>query len=166
MPRLLQAALLSVALGASSLALAQTTPPSDKPPSSKPPASMTPSDKAPPDKMAPAAKPGGSVTQSQWHRPQAGELRASKLIGMTVKNPAGESIGEINDVVVGKDGKVAAVVIGVGGFLGIGEREVAASFESLQLARGTNQETTVTLNASKEAVKSAPEWKWSADSGR
>ena len=85
---------------------------------------------------------------------------------MTVRNAAGESIGDINEVVLGKDGKVAAVVIGVGGFLGIGEREVAVSFESLQLARGTDQRTTATLNASKEALKSAPEWKWSAKNGR
>jgi sporulation protein YlmC with PRC-barrel domain len=162
MPRLLQAALLSVTLGASSLALAQTTPPSDKPPSN-----MTPSDKAPSIKTTPpSATPGASATEPQWHRPQAGELRASKLIGLTVRNAAGESIGDINEVVLGKDGRVAAVVIGVGGFLGIGEREVAVRFDALQLARGTDQRTTATLNASKEALKSAPQWKWSAENGR
>lgn len=126
MPKLLQAALLSVALGASSLALAQTAPPSDKPPANMTPSDKAPADKTPSDKTTPpSVTPGGSVTGPQWHRPQAGELRASKLIGMTVKNAAGESIGDINEVVLGKDGKVAAVVIGVGGVLGIGEREVA-----------------------------------------
>jgi phosphate-selective porin len=58
------------------------------------------------------------------------------------------------------------VVVGVGGFLGIGEREVAVRFDSLQLTRGADQRTAATLNASKEALKAAPEWKWSAENGR
>ena len=53
-----------------------------------------------------------------WYSRQGNEMRASKLIGTTVQNDADESIGKINEVVLGKDGKVAAVVVGVGGFLG------------------------------------------------
>jgi hypothetical protein len=169
MPRLLQAALVSVALGASSLALAQTqtTPPTDKPPSTIAPSDKNPSGKTPPDKTAPpSVTPGGGSAAPQWYRPQAGELRASEVIGMAVKNAAGESVGDINEVVLGKDGKIAAVVIGVGGFLGIGQREVAVRFESLQLTRGADQQTTATLNVSKEALKSAPQWKWSSEKGR
>jgi hypothetical protein len=97
----------------------------------------------------------------QWYARQAGELRASKLIGTSVKNAAGETIGDINEVVLGSDGKVAAVVIGVGGFLGIGEREVAVRFDSLQLKRGSDQSTIPVLIATKDSLKAAPEWKWS-----
>lgn len=59
-------------------------------------------------------------------------MRASKLIGAAVRNDANESIGDINEIILDKDGKVAAVVVGVGGFLGMGEREVALEFKSLR----------------------------------
>ena len=62
-------------------------------------------------------------------------MRASKLIGTNVTNAANELVGEINDIVLGKDGKVAAVIVGVGGFLGIGEREVALSYGSLRFSK-------------------------------
>ena len=57
------------------------------------------------------------------------------MIGTNVTNAANESVGEIKDVVLGKDGMVAAVIIGVGGFLGMGEREVAISYGGLKFAR-------------------------------
>ena len=90
-------------------------------------------------------------------------MRASKLIGTTVKNDADESIGSINEVVLGKDGKVAAVVIGVGGFLGMGEREVAVNFDSLRVAQDGNNRTVVSLDATKDSLKAAPEWSWVGD---
>jgi sporulation protein YlmC with PRC-barrel domain len=94
---------------------------------------------------------------------QSGMPGASKLMGTTVVNDANESIGKINEVVLSKDGKVAAVVIGVGGFLGVGEREVAVNFESLRIAQDSNNKTTVSLNATKDSLKSAPEWQWIGD---
>lgn len=102
--RMLAAAAVAVTLAACPPVLAQT---------------------APSPKTTPV--PGGSM-RPQWYDHQAGEMRASKLIGTRVNNEAGERIGEINEVVLSKDGKVAAVVIGVGGFLGIGERKVAVKF--------------------------------------
>ena len=109
-----------------------------------------------------AANPTAGM-QPKWYSHQGNEMRASKLIGTTVKNEANESIGSINEVVLGKDGKVAAVVIGVGGFLGMGEREVAVSFESLRIAQDENNRTVVSLNATKDSLKAAPEWKWTGD---
>ena len=58
-------------------------------------------------------------------------------------------------------GKATAAVIGVGGFLGIGEHEVAVNFDSLKVARDGNGKATVTLNATKDSLKAAPQWKWS-----
>jgi sporulation protein YlmC with PRC-barrel domain len=133
----LYAAVLSVALVASSMAMAQTTAPQP-----------------------------GTTTQPDWRSPQAEEIRASKLIGTRVRNSAGQMIGDINDIVIGKDGNVAAVVLGVGGFLGLGERHVAVSFESLQFHRDNAGRTTLTINATKETLKAAPEWKWSAEDRR
>jgi sporulation protein YlmC with PRC-barrel domain len=104
-----------------------------------------------------------SGAQPQWYTQHGNEMRASKLIGTTVVNDANESIGKINEVVLSKDGKVAAVVIGVGGFLGMGEREVAVNFESLRIAHDSDNKTTVSLNATKDSLKSAPEWQWIGD---
>lgn len=87
-------------------------------------------------------------------------MRTSKLIGTSVVNSANEKIGDINEIVLGKDGKVAAVIVGVGGFLGIGEREVAVSFNSLQMRRDQNDRLVVVVNATKDVLKSAPEWRW------
>lgn len=91
---------------------------------------------------------------------QSTEMRASKLIGTNVTNAANESVGEINEILLGKDGKVAAVIVGVGGFLGMGEREVAMSYSSLRIARDTNGKDVVTVNATKDQLKAAPAWKW------
>jgi len=104
-----------------------------------------------------------SSSQPQWYTHQGSEMRASKLIGTTVRNAANESIGSINEVVLGKDGKVAAVVIGVGGFLGMGEREVAVNFDSLRVAQDESNRTVVSLDATKDSLKAAPEWRWAGD---
>ena len=101
--------------------------------------------------------------QPHWYTQRGNEMRASKLIGSNVKNDAGETIGSINEVVLDKAGRVAGVVIGVGGFLGIGEREVAVGFESLRVSLDSNDRAVVALNATKDALKAAPEWKWSGD---
>ena len=142
--RILTAAtVVSCALIASPLAMAQSQPsPSTTPPTATAPKTTT--------------TPGS--TQPSWYTHQAGEIRASKLIGTSVKNTANEDIGDINEVVLSKDGKVAAVVVGIGGFLGIGEREVAISFDSLRMSTDSNQNTVLTVNATKESLKAAPQW--------
>src|SRR5258708_563747 len=61
-----------------------------------------------------------------------GNWRASKLVGLSVYNDNNESVGAINDLLTEKDGKIKAVVIGVGGFLGIGEHLVAIPYEKVK----------------------------------
>jgi len=61
-----------------------------------------------------------------------GEWRASKLVGVNVYNDANEKIGDINDVILDRSGKVENVVLGVGGFLGMGEHYVAVAYDSLK----------------------------------
>ena len=61
-----------------------------------------------------------------------GEWRASKLVGLNVYNEANEKIGDINEVILDKSGKVANVILGVGGFLGMGEHYVAVAFDQLK----------------------------------
>ena len=95
-----------------------------------------------------------------WYSRQVDEMRASKLIGTTVVNAANETVGDVNEIVLTKDGKVAAVILGVGGFLGIGEREVAINFNSVRMNRDKNNNTVLTVNATKESLKDAPAWRW------
>jgi hypothetical protein len=96
----------------------------------------------------------------QWYSHQQGEWRTSKLVGSTVKNTAGDSIGDINEIILTSDGAAAAAVIGVGGFLGMGEHKVAVQFKSLKIDRDSNGNDVVTLDTTKEALKKAPEWTW------
>src|SRR5665647_788548 len=91
---------------------------------------------------------------------EQGEWRASTLIDTKVTNAAGETIGDINDVLIDKDGKVAAVVLGVGGFLGVGERHAAVTFSSLQLTRDANGNLLARVDVTKDQLKAQPEWKW------
>jgi sporulation protein YlmC with PRC-barrel domain len=63
-----------------------------------------------------------------------GNWRASKLVGLSVYNEKNESVGSINDMLTDKNGKVVAIVIGVGGFLGVGEHLVAVPFEKVKFS--------------------------------
>jgi len=72
-----------------------------------------------------AAAPAASM-----HR--EGEWRASKLSGVNVYNEANEKIGDINDVILDKSGKADKVILGVGGFLGMGEHLVAVPFDKIK----------------------------------
>jgi sporulation protein YlmC with PRC-barrel domain len=73
--------------------------------------------------MAPAAASDSSF-QGTW--------RASKLVGLSVYNDNNESLGSINDLLTDKNGSIKAVVIGVGGFLGVGEHLVAVPFDKIK----------------------------------
>jgi sporulation protein YlmC with PRC-barrel domain len=61
-----------------------------------------------------------------------GSWRASKLMGLNVYNEANEKLGDINELLVDKSGKIEAVVIGIGGFLGMGEHDIAVSMDKLK----------------------------------
>lgn len=87
------------------------------------------------------------------------DWRASKLIGAKVVNTANESIGDINDLLVDGSGQVSQVIVGVGGFLGIGEKDVALSFDELTFARDESGNPKVMTKATKESLDSVAEWK-------
>ncbi len=61
-----------------------------------------------------------------------GNWRTSKLVGLNVYNDSKESLGSINDLLADKSGDIKAVVIGVGGFLGVGEHLVAVPFDKVK----------------------------------
>ena len=139
------------------------------------------------DPAAPATEQTGSITQPATTTTAAkagpasyldaagpNDVLASKLIGMRVYAVQADidatkaypaearaewaDVGEVNDVVLDWDGSVKAVVLGVGGFLGVGEKDVAIEMSSLRKARESNDATDwfLVVNSSKEMLTNAP----------
>lgn len=142
-------------LAGSSFSLAQTSPTTPSP---------TPPAVAPAPSMPPPALPDRSeripAGETIFYSHQTSDVRASKLIGTRVVNVANETVGDINEVILHSNGKVAAVIIGVGGFLGIGEREVAVGYQALRVSRDSNNNLVISMDATKDSLKSAPAWTW------
>ena len=82
---------------------------------------------------------------------------AKKLIGRTIKNPQDETIGKIESVHIDKDGKVDSVIAGVGGFLGVGEREVRLAWKDLQISQDGE---LVRVNMTKDQLKAMAPYKY------
>ena len=72
-----------------------------------------------------------------------------------VYDPSDNKIGDVDDVLIDTDGHVTAMIIGVGGFLGMGEKDVAVPFSSVR-ASDKNNKWYLVLNTNKEALKNAP----------
>ena len=99
-----------------------------------------------------ASSPGAMSSTNWMTQEQPGQWRASKLKGLDVYNQNNEKIGDISELVVDNSGKVQAVVIGVGGFLGIGERDVAIPFNQVKFVN----EPRATANAGSAPNTNAP----------
>jgi sporulation protein YlmC with PRC-barrel domain len=84
------------------------------------------------DSSAPAASSTTTTTTTTTEVSTKGNWRTSKLVGLNVYNDSNESIGSINDMLTDKNGDIKAVVIGVGGFLGIGEHLVAVPMDKVK----------------------------------
>jgi sporulation protein YlmC with PRC-barrel domain len=98
---------------------------------------------------------------------QATDWRSSKLVGTSVYGTDNTSIGDINDVLIGSDGNVRAVVVGVGGFLGVGEKNVAIPFNALSVQRKANSASIekITVSYTKDQLKNAPKFAYYEASG-
>ena len=84
-------------------------------------------------------------------------MSANDYIGKTVYDENGNSIGDVNDLIVSGDGNVAAVILGVGGFLGIGEKHIAVNTTAVQITQDGNSQRLV-VQATKEALDAAPSY--------
>ena len=117
-----------------------------------------------PDRSMEASKPSlterSAQSSAQFLNEQAtDDMLASNIIGKSAVNTQNEAIGDVNDLVTDRSGKILAALIGVGGFLGIGEKDVAVRFEDLKLTRDEDNNAKVVLNVSKETLASAPDYK-------
>lgn len=85
-----------------------------------------------------------------------GQWLASRFVGEAVINQAGQDVGDINDLLFDRSGRISTAVIGVGGFLGMGEKSVAIPFGSLSFTRDAAGKRVVTIPFSKGQLQTAP----------
>jgi sporulation protein YlmC with PRC-barrel domain len=90
--------------------------------------------------------PSSSLTVTDWYKQDVYDQSNSK-------------IGEIMDVLVGKDGQVQAAIVGVGGFLGAGEKDVAVNFDAIKQTM-KNDKVYLTMDTTKDALRKAPSFKY------
>ena len=91
--------------------------------------------------------PSDSVTVTDWYK-------------QDVYDPKNNKIGEIMDVLVDKSGRVTSLIVGVGGFLGAGEKDVAVPFDAVHVTNQDNNKWRLVMNTSKDDLKSAPGFKY------
>jgi len=116
-------------------------------------APMSPAQReAPAGTAVPTLAPSASATANVL----SGALSTKELLNKNVTNAANESVGDINDILISSDGKIAAVIVGVGGFLGLGEKDVALPFDQVVAARDADGNLKLTTSMTKEALQSAP----------
>jgi hypothetical protein len=90
----------------------------------------------------------------------SGQLLASNLKGANVVGPDNENIGNVADILLDKYGKVSAYVVGLGGFLGLGPKDVAVAPDSFQILPGDRDSPfKLKLTINKDQLKSAAEFK-------
>ncbi|HEY9055810.1 MAG TPA: PRC-barrel domain-containing protein [Aurantimonas sp.] len=105
------------------------------------------------------ASTGGANQQSQMTPvTDQSQLTADNLMGTTVYGPNDQTVGEIGDIALSEDGKVDAIIVDVGGFLGIGEKEVAVAMDNLQFMQDANGSLYLYTQFTEDQLKSQPEY--------
>lgn len=137
---------LSAALTAAAFAQSSSPPSS----SSDAPAAKTESS------SMPAAKPEGSGKLNFVSSQKPDQWLATKFKGTDVVGSDNEKIGDVSDILFDKSGKVEAIIISVGGFLGVGAKEVALALNSFDVVPGQNGASDkLKLSATKDQLKDA-----------
>ncbi|MGD9511277.1 MAG: PRC-barrel domain-containing protein [Geminicoccaceae bacterium] len=85
------------------------------------------------------------------------QVRAQSLLGVDVSNGE-DTIGEVSDLVVTEDGRVEAIVVGVGGFLGIGQKRVALDWDSVKMTEQDGSRA-ILVAATREQLEDMPRYK-------
>ncbi len=96
-----------------------------------------------------SAIPPRAMTVANWYK-------------QDVYDPSDNKIGEIYDVLVGQDGRIEAFIVSVGGFLGMGEKDVAVPFTAIHSVQ-KNGKWYMTMNATKDGLKSAHGYRYDKD---
>ncbi|MBB5571615.1 MULTISPECIES: PRC-barrel domain-containing protein [Rhizobium] len=114
------------------------------------------------DAKAPAPAPTTTTAQagSYLTEQSADQISAKTYMGQSVYNGKNESIGSINDLILMKQGGVVAAVVGVGGFLGLGQKNVAVPFDKITATQNAQDGSIkLTTTETADSLKAAPEFK-------
>lgn len=130
-------------------------------PSTTAPAATTtaPAATAPAMTPAPTTAAAGAKTGSYLTQQSQDQVSANTYIGQSVYNGGNESIGKVNDLIMEKQGGIVAAVVGVGGFLGIGAKNVAVPIGNISVAQNADGTVKLTTSESADSLKAAPEFK-------
>ncbi len=114
--------------------------------------------------MAPGenATPHGAGTSFGGYiiEPSKRQITASAYVGKPLYNSADESLGHLRDLIVEKDGNIVAAVVGVGGVMGVAEKNVALRMDKIAIAQSADGgEMRLTTNETADSLKSAPEFR-------
>jgi sporulation protein YlmC with PRC-barrel domain len=96
--------------------------------------------------------PPTDVTITRWYK-------------QTVYDPSDAKLGQIEDVLLDADGKATKLIVGVGGFLGIGTKDVAVPFKAVEFKAKNGNKWYPVMNVTKDQLKAAPAFKYERDSG-
>ena len=110
--------------------------------------------------VAPAAQDSAQFQNSV----PADTLPISNYYNQAVYDNKDNKIGDVKDILVDKDGRMAAVILGVGGLLGVGAKDVAVPFSALKLAE-KNGDRYLVINTTKEALEQAPGYTYDRSKG-
>jgi sporulation protein YlmC with PRC-barrel domain len=103
---------------------------------------------------------GTAPAEAKFSTVTKDEMFSSKLKGLNVYNQKDESVGEITDLAI-RNSQIDALILSVGGFLGVGEHYVAVSPSSVSIRHDAkNDKWVASMNTTKEALKAAPEFKY------
>lgn len=108
---------------------------------------------------APTPMPQHGATSASFTT-QSGDLRAGQMIGSSVYDVQNQNIGSVKDIVLDANGRVTAVVLDVGSFLGVGGKYVAVALNDLKM-----DNDRLTLNRTKDQLQNAPEYQLQNNSG-
>jgi hypothetical protein len=97
--------------------------------------------------------------RADFYTVRPADMAASEIIGMDVRNTANEDLGEVADVLIDDGKTIRAIVLDVGGFLGLGERRVAVTPASVIIVKESDGGQHALVNATKESLTSAPQFK-------
>ena len=103
--------------------------------------------------------PPGNPVNTGFMAQQPNDRLASRLVGLSIQNNGNETIGDIDDIVRA----VKAYVVSVGGFLGMGTKYVAIDPKAVMLTRQDEKTWKATMNATKDQLKAAPEYKYESE---
>ena len=104
-----------------------------------------------------ASSASNSPTHVTATQLQPGQIRATQMDGATVYDTQNQKVGDVKDIILDRDGKVAAVVLDVGAFLGIGGKYVAVSMNDLKITQDNNNSNKprFTVDMTKDQLKAA-----------